>query len=89
MAHIGHPLMGDMVYGAGFKTRAAKLSQKARAALDALGRQALHAALLGFVHPVSGKPLRFEAPPPADMQALIDALGQQRQTPADKFRSGR
>jgi 23S rRNA pseudouridine1911/1915/1917 synthase len=89
MAHIGHPLMGDMVYGAGFKTRASKLSQKARAALDALGRQALHAALLGFIHPATGEPLRFEAPPPADMQALIDALGQQRQTPADKFRSGR
>ena len=75
MAHIGHPLMGDMVYGAGFKTRAAKLSQNARAALDALGRQALHAALLGFTHPVTGKQLRFEASPPADMQSLIDALG--------------
>jgi 23S rRNA pseudouridine1911/1915/1917 synthase len=75
MAHIGHPLMGDMVYGAGFKTRAAKLSQKARAALDALGRQALHAALLGFTHPATGEKLRFEAPPPASMQALVEALG--------------
>ncbi|MDP2621136.1 MAG: RluA family pseudouridine synthase [Hyphomicrobiales bacterium] len=80
MAHIGHPLMGDRVYGAGFKTRASKLSNEARAALDALGRQALHAALLGFAHPVTGEKLRFEAPPPADMQALIEALGGNERT---------
>ena len=74
MAHIGHPLLGDAVYGAGFKSRASKLPQRARAALEALGRQALHATLLGFTHPVSGKKLSFEAPPPADMQVLIAAL---------------
>jgi 23S rRNA pseudouridine1911/1915/1917 synthase len=37
-------------------------------------RQALHATRLGFAHPVSGRPLVFETPPPADFQALLDAL---------------
>ena len=74
MASIGHPLLGDSVYGAGFKTKAAHLSEDARAALAALGRQALHAAALGFEHPVTGEPLRFVSPPPADLARLIDTL---------------
>ena len=64
MAHIGHPLLGDQVYGAGFRSSAAKLSDAARNALKSLNRQALHATTLGFDHPVSGKPLRFESPAP-------------------------
>ena len=55
MAHIGHPLIGDLTYGAGFKTKVARLSPEARAAVEALGRQALHAATLGFTHPVTGE----------------------------------
>ena len=55
LAHIGHPLLGDDVYGPGFKTKAALLPAEARAALEALGRQALHAYLLGFEHPVTGE----------------------------------
>ena len=43
-------------------------------ALAALGRQALHAAELGFEHPITGKSLRFESPLPADMQALLDGF---------------
>jgi 23S rRNA pseudouridine1911/1915/1917 synthase len=74
LAHIGHPIMGDETYATGFKTKAARLSPQARAALEALGRQALHAAVLGFEHPVTGAELRFEAPLPADMQRLVDAL---------------
>jgi 23S rRNA pseudouridine1911/1915/1917 synthase len=74
MASVGHPLLGDPVYGAGFKTKAARLSEAARSALDALGRQALHAAALGFEHPITGESLRFESPPPEDMKRLIDAL---------------
>ena len=74
MASIGHPLLGDPAYGAGFKTKAARLSEAARAALDSLGRQALHAAALGFQHPITGEPLRFERPPPEDLKRLIDAL---------------
>lgn len=74
LAHIGHPLLGDAVYGAGFKASANKLAPQARAALVALGRQALHAAVLGFEHPVTGKPLQFESTLPADLALLVDAL---------------
>lgn len=75
LAHRGHPLLGDAVYGAAFRTKAAKLREDARAALTALGRQALHAELLGFAHPRTGKTLRFESPLPADMATLKAALG--------------
>ena len=74
MASIGHPLMGDSVYGAGFKTKAAQLSEGAKQALAALGRQALHAAALGFEHPITGEQLRFEGPPPEDFNCLVKAL---------------
>jgi 23S rRNA pseudouridine1911/1915/1917 synthase len=74
MAHLGHPLLGDKAYGAGFKTKASRLSDEARDSLAALGRQALHAAVLGFAHPTSGRTLRFERPPPEDMARLTAAL---------------
>jgi 23S rRNA pseudouridine1911/1915/1917 synthase len=74
LAHRGHPLLGDATYGAAFRTKANRLGTEARQALDALGRQALHAALLGFRHPRTGESLRFESPPPADMARLIAAL---------------
>ena len=74
MASIGHPLLGDSVYGAGFKTKAARLSEAARTALAGLGRQALHAAVLGFEHPATGEPLRFESPSPVDFSHLLSAL---------------
>jgi 23S rRNA pseudouridine1911/1915/1917 synthase len=74
MAHIGHPLLGDLVYGAGYKTKANRLTQARQAALKALGRQALHAAVLGFEHPRTGAFLRFESPLPADMTALLESL---------------
>lgn len=74
MAHIGHPVMGDPLYATGFRTKSARLGDEARAALDALGRQALHAARLGFEHPASGEEIEFESELPADMQALLDAL---------------
>ncbi len=74
LAHIGHPLLGDETYGAGHKASARKLQARAQVALAALGRQALHAAELAFVHPVSGKRLAFESPLPPDMADLVDAL---------------
>ena len=74
LASIGHPLLGDPVYGQGFKSKAARLPPAAQAALKALARQALHAAVLGFVHPVTGESLRFESAPPHDMQELRAAL---------------
>ena len=78
MASVGHPLLGDSVYGAGFKTKAVQLAGGAKAALAALGRQALHAAALGFEHPVTGHALRFESAPPADFSRLLNALRAQR-----------
>ena len=74
MAHLGHPLLGDAVYGSGFKTKAALLPEGPRAVLAGLGRQALHARLLGFEHPVDGRHLVFESPLPADLAALAEAL---------------
>jgi 23S rRNA pseudouridine1911/1915/1917 synthase len=74
MASIGHPLLGDSVYGAGYKTKASQLSAGAKVALAALGRQALHAAALGFEHPITGEALRFERPPPEDFSRLLNAL---------------
>lgn len=74
MAALGHPLLGDAVYGTGYSTRASRLAPEAAEALAALGRQALHATLLGFEHPVTGARLAFESPPPADLAELISAL---------------
>ncbi|HUS97192.1 MAG TPA: RluA family pseudouridine synthase [Hyphomicrobiaceae bacterium] len=74
MTAIGHPLLGDTTYGSGFKSSARKLSSEARQALDNLDRQALHAAVLGFTHPVTGEPHRYESPLPADLTRLIAAL---------------
>jgi len=74
MASIGHPLLGDSVYGAGFKTKAARLVEAAKAALDGFRRQALHASVLGFEHPATGETLRFESPPPEDFSFLLNAL---------------
>ena len=74
MAHLGHPLLGDDGYGAGFKTKANRLADNARQALVELGRQALHAAVLGFEHPTSGQALRFESALPPDLGKLVEAL---------------
>lgn len=74
MAHIGHPLLGDQVYASGFKTKMKKLSEDARIALKMLDRQALHAYLLGFDHPITGDSMRFEAEIPDDMNALIQLV---------------
>jgi len=74
MAHIGHPLIGDATYGAGFKTKSALLTPDARAAVAALGRQALHAATLGFEHPVTREEMLFESPLPKDLELLRSAL---------------
>jgi 23S rRNA pseudouridine1911/1915/1917 synthase len=75
MAHEGHPLLGDETYGKGFRTKAVKLPAPAQPVLEALGRQALHAAVLGFEHPSTGEHLRFESPLPADIARLVAALG--------------
>jgi 23S rRNA pseudouridine1911/1915/1917 synthase len=74
LASIGHPLLGDDVYGGGFKTKAAQLPPAARAALKTLGRQALHAYLLGFGHPVGVEILEFRAELPDDLLRLHHSL---------------
>jgi 23S rRNA pseudouridine1911/1915/1917 synthase len=74
MTAAGHPVLGDPTYGGSQKTRKVKLSAATQTALERLNRQALHAHHLGFEHPVSGEQLSFDAPLPADMQALLDAL---------------
>ncbi|MDV6330578.1 RluA family pseudouridine synthase [Asticcacaulis sp. 201] len=70
MAHLGCPCLGDPVYGSGAP---AKAVQDVLKALD-FNRQALHAGLLGFVHPITGEKLKFRANIPDDMQALVEAL---------------
>jgi len=74
LAHIGHPLMGDSVYGPHFKTKASHLGPQSQAALDALGRQALHAYLLVLEHPKTGEILHWERALPKDLLLLQVAL---------------
>jgi 23S rRNA pseudouridine1911/1915/1917 synthase len=76
LAHIGHPILGDASYGTGFKTKASLLSPAARAALDNLGRQALHAYLLVIEHPITRDVLRFRSELPADLGRLRHALAE-------------
>ena len=72
LASRGAPILGDPVYGSGSP------AAPVRAAMTDAGlkRQALHAAVLGFVHPVTGEALRFETPPPGDMRVLEQKLSQ-------------
>jgi 23S rRNA pseudouridine1911/1915/1917 synthase len=77
LAHIGHPLIGDPAYG----TRAGRplahpeaRGGPAGAAIAGFPRQALHARLLGFSHPVTGERLTFDSPMPADMVELVANL---------------
>ncbi len=74
MAHAGHGLVGDPVYGGKRKLSVQALSSGGHTAAREFKRQALHALVLGFEHPVSGANMRFEAPIPPDMAALIAAL---------------
>ena len=74
LAHIGHPLMGDAVYGLHFKTKASHLGPRGRAALTALGRQALHAYLLALEHPKTGEILQWISDLPDDLTLLRDCL---------------
>ena len=80
-AAIGHPIIGDTVYG-GRRTR--KTITKGKYLSDIFGavaRQMLHARRLEFVHPATETTIKFEAPVPQDMQELISALRQKKQSP--------
>jgi 23S rRNA pseudouridine1911/1915/1917 synthase len=74
MAHVGHSLIGDPTYGSRRKLAKAVFSDAAKEAISAFPRQALHAASLGFIHPISGEELQFEAELPADFSALVELL---------------
>jgi 23S rRNA pseudouridine1911/1915/1917 synthase len=78
LASIGHPLLGDNTYGSGFRTKTARLPPEARQALGGLGRQALHAYLLGVQHPSRGEYLEFRSELPTDLGRLRSGLGAQR-----------
>ncbi|MDO8900697.1 MAG: RluA family pseudouridine synthase [Phenylobacterium sp.] len=71
MASKGAPCLGDAIYGSGSPAPGVRAAM----AEAGLTRQALHAAVLGFVHPITGEPLRFESPLPADMARLQVLLG--------------
>ncbi|MCS6895410.1 MAG: RluA family pseudouridine synthase [Bacteroidia bacterium] len=77
LSHIGHPLVGDKTYG-GDRPRvpilSARLGQEAHTLLQKMPRQALHAYLLGFVHPITGEKLSFQARMPVDMENAIAFL---------------
>lgn len=73
MAHLKQPIIGDQLYGGSLKLPRGA-TEELVAALRGFKRQALHAEVLEFSHPVTGEPVRCTAPLPADMQALIAAL---------------
>ncbi len=73
MTHIGHPLIGDPVYGRA--TRHGRgISVEKKTQLQNFPRQALHAAVIGFVHPVTAETLKFESPAPPDIKDLLSSL---------------
>ena len=74
LTHAGHSLVGDPTYGGKRKLPKAALPESVADAVRAFPRQALHAAVLGFDHPVTGAQMRFEAPLPRDMADLLDAV---------------
>jgi 23S rRNA pseudouridine1911/1915/1917 synthase len=74
LAHIGHPLIGDPLYGQGFKSKLRKLPEPLQGKLAALDRQALHAKHLAFAHPLSTTLLKFNSPLPADLAGIVAAF---------------
>ena len=74
MAHVGHGLIGDPVYGGRRRLAQKALSETAMAAVQGFSRQALHAAKLGFVHPVTQENLEFTADFPSDFSELMATL---------------
>ena len=82
MQHIGHSIVADRVYGGRIALKMKDLSVEAEAAAAEqesdilIERQALHAYCLEFSHPQSGKPMKFEAPLPEDMEMTLTALDQ-------------
>ena len=74
LAHIGHPLVGDPLYGKGFRSKQRKLPDHLTERLTKLDRQALHAATLAFVHPATGTLLKFNSTLPPDLAEIVHAF---------------
>lgn len=74
MAHVGNPLIGDMDYGSGFKTKYNKFQEPLKTQLAEFKRQALHAGLLAFAHPRTQELMKFESELPADFASLLQSL---------------
>ena len=72
--YLHHPIAGDSVYGGLHRALTCAPSERAKAALEALNGQALHARLIAFAHPTTGEPVRFEAPLPPVFSELLEAL---------------
>jgi len=73
LAHIGHPVVGDQLYGAGWERgMGGKARQWAKILSQRVGRQFLHSWRLSFVHPLSGEAMRFEVPLPPDLEACAE-----------------
>jgi 23S rRNA pseudouridine1911/1915/1917 synthase len=76
LGHMGHPVVGDPVYGGGGSRRISGAQRRSAALLEqATPRQALHAAALAFRHPVSGAPLEFTSEWPQDLWPALVAAG--------------
>ncbi len=88
MNHLKHPIVGDPLYGGSFKLPKGA-SDEFIAALRAFRRQALHAEVLEFLHPVTGEPIRCSAPVPADMQHLMRLLREDAAAHAEAGRQRR
>ena len=89
MAHIGHPLLGDPVYGPGFRTKTARLPAEAGQVLESLGRQALHAYVLAVQHPTKGQQLEFRSELPVDLARLRHSLSAPNASPQKPKRPSR
>jgi 23S rRNA pseudouridine1911/1915/1917 synthase len=74
LAHIGHPLIGDPLYGKGFRSKERKLPSRLAERLAKFDRQALHAKTLAFMHPVTGTLLKFNSTLPPDLAEIVDAF---------------
>ena len=73
--HISHPVLGDPLYGYGYKTRINKLKSSVKVLVEKQGNsQALHAYKLGFEHPSTGEKLIFETDPPENMKSIIESF---------------
>ncbi len=88
MAHLKHPIIGDPLYGGSLKLPKGA-SEALIAALRGFKRQALHAEVLEFAHPVTGEPVRCEAPLPEDMRQLMQALREDAAAHAEAERARR